>query len=170
MQNSNKSNNKLPSNISNNKPNNTSNNTQPVDEQPLENNKKNNTQNNKKNIQNNTKNIQKNKNGLNFTNSNKREEERKQILDILNRINTELGSDIENEIDQKEVVKLTIKLFKIMTDEQGDIVKRQKIIDTILRKYDEILKDYDNKSFRLDKLEQIMKSVSQLNVPPVINK
>jgi len=55
-----------------------------------------------------------------------------------------------------------------MTDEQGDIVKRQKIIDTILRKYDEILKDYDNKSFRLDKLEQIMKSVSQLNVPPVV--
>ena len=141
----------------NNKPNNQPNN-QPNNNKPNNNKPNNNKLNNKPN--NNKPNNKVNKNRLNFTNTNKRDQEKKEIFEKLKIINDNIATGMN--VNPRDIVILTLKLFVIITDEQSDIVKRQKQTDEILLKYGEILKDYDNKSFRLDKLEQIMAAISQL--------
>jgi len=101
------------------------------------------------------------KRNMNFTSSNKREQQKKDILDILTKINNNLGNG-GNGVNEKDIIKAILKFVIIISDEQTDVIKRQKIIDETLQKYNDILKNYDDKSFRLDKLEQIMKSISQL--------
>ena len=83
----------------------------------------------------------------NFVQSNIRDTQKKELLENLLKMNENLDADN----DTKLAIDIAIGLFKLIVEEQQDLKNRQKIITECLKNYNDILKNYTNKSIKIDK-------------------
>lgn len=82
---------------------------------------------------------------------------KQELLNKLLEINKNL-----NKADPQQAFNLAVGLFKIIVDDQSKIKNRQKIINNCLKNYDNILKNYNDQSIKISKLEEIVKTLSQI--------
>ncbi len=78
----------------------------------------------------------------------------KDKMDLLNAL-LKINENLDASNDTKIAVNIAVGLFKLIVEEQTRIRNRQKIINECLKNYNDILKDYDNQSIKMQKLKEL---------------
>lgn len=90
-----------------------------------------------------------------FILSDERDKTKNELLQKLIEINENLSADETT----TTAISLALTLYRIIIEEQSELKNRQKIITNCLKYYNDILKNYDNKSIRINKFEKIAQTL-----------